>query len=200
MPPMTGQQALDALRAAPVPFLQTHRLVITALFDPTGPDQVWLYNDNQHFGGHDSFSMASGDPGIGAPVQLAVFGVQVLPFAAVNPAALPAAQLPAVGADFMATALLTGCAVVMQPLILGSGPFVAHIQPDIGQTGEQLQAQLQGARFAGSAHATGVYGRLNYPQPQRATVIGLRDGAHWTLYAQAFGALSIANVQSFPLS
>lgn len=200
--PMTGQEALAALLAAPMPFLHVHRLRITALFDPSGPDQVWLFNDNQHFGGHDSFSIDAANPGIGDPTPLAVFGVKVFDFAAINPAALPPAHLPPPGAGpgFMATVLLTGCSVVMQPLSAGSGPFVAHVQPDGGQTGQQLQAALQGARFAGSAHPTGVYGRLNYPQPQRATVIALRAGTHWTLYAQAFGALSIDTVQSVSLS
>lgn len=198
--PMTGHEALALLRANPLGFLGTHRLRITALFDPTGPDQVWLFNDQEHFGGHDSFSMQSSDPGYGGPAQLTVLGVAVLDFAAVDPTALPPALLPAAGLDFMATVMLTGCAVVTQPLVAGSGPFVAHIRPSPGQTGEQLQVALQAARFAGSAHATGVYGRLNYPQPQRATVIGLRDGTHWTLYAQAFGAASIDAVQSFQLS
>ena len=132
--PMTGNDALVALLANPMQFLQIHRLRITVLFAPTGPDQVWLFNDNQHFGGHDSFSIDAVNPGIGGPTPLGVFGVQVFGFAAVNPAALPPAQLPAAGAGpgFMATVLLTGCSAVMQPSSAGSGPFVAHIQPDAG--------------------------------------------------------------------
>jgi hypothetical protein len=199
---MTGQEALAALIADPKKFLKKHRLRVTALFTTSQQEVVWLYNDGQNFGGHDSFSIASDNPGTGHPTPVDVLGVRVYSFSDVNPTALPAATLPAAGAGpgLMATVMLTGCAVVTQDRRSGSGPFVAHIQPDAGQSGEQLEDALQGAHFAGSTHSTKVYGRRDYPHPQRATAIALREGTTWNLFTQAFGDHQIDEVKKFTLS
>jgi hypothetical protein len=200
---MTGQEALNKLLENPKKFLEKHRLKVTAHFADTQQEMVWLYNDGQNYGGHDSFDMANGaKPEHGHPVSLAVFGVRVYDYANIVSTALPAVPLPASGAGpgFMATVMLTGCTVVMQERAGGIGPFVAHILPATGQSGAQLEDALHDAKFTGSTHATKLYGRHQYPGTLSATTIALRDGSSWFLYTQSFGNNEIHEVKKYSLA
>lgn len=198
---MTGHEALTKLFADPKKFLKQHRLKVTAHFTATAGDATWLFNDSVSYGGHASFEINNGPkPVNGDPVSLGVFGVRVYSYGEIDRTALPAVALPSSGPSIMATAMLTGCTVVMQERADGDGPFIAHIQPNPGQTGEQVEDALQGARFSHSDHKTKLYGRHEYPGTLSATVIAVRDGSTWTLYAQSFGNHEIHDVKVYSLA
>lgn len=90
--------------------------------------------------------------------------------------------LDGTGPAVMVTGQLSGCSFVMQPA--GAGQVnVAHVQPQ-GQTGAALQGTLANglanAQVYGAAGTTG-----NYDSADRvASVIGVRIGGQWRIYAQ----------------
>lgn len=91
--------------------------------------------------------------------------------------------LDGTGPAIMVTGQLSGCSFVMLPA--GAGQVnVAHVQPQGGQTGAALQGTLASAMA--NAQVYGAAGtRGNYDSADRvASVIGVRVGGQWRIYAQ----------------
>jgi len=126
-------------------------------------------------------------PGFGIPNAwgFTAYSVVMQPSTGIVPAALVGLALPnAGGPDLMITGILNGCTFC----ILG-GPNqvqVAHVRP-VGRTAHSLQTLLAvSGRFAGSPHAPIMtFGQATeYTGFEDATVVGVRKGGRWKIYAQ----------------
>lgn len=113
--------------------------------------------------------------------------------------AIPFYTLDGGGPDIVVTGSLTGCSIVA--LRHAGTLLVAHIRPmrNIVRGGVQTHTNVSGltletelsnhGRFAGHpGSALTVYGASRYPS-HRATVVGVRKGAEWRLYAQSFAGM-----------
>lgn len=92
------------------------------------------------------------------------------------------------GPTIMVTGQLSGCSFVMLPGAAGVLD-VAHVQPQ-GQTGQALQttlaAAVPNAEIYGASGAGGNYDSVD----RRASIIGVRFGGVWRIYAQKQDALA----------
>ncbi len=97
-------------------------------------------------------------------------------------------RLGAAGPTVMITGQLSGCSFVMSPVAAGVVD-VAHVQPQ-GQTGQALQATLAAAvpnaEIYGAAGTGGNYDSAD----RRASIVGVRFGGAWRIYAQKQDALA----------
>jgi len=79
--------------------------------------------------------------------------------------------------QIMVTVQLSGCSFLWRTQ---NGVLeCAHLQPTGGLTGPQLQAQLTG-------HGANVYGRDDYGEGRVVTIVGVKRGSDWRIYAQKF--------------
>jgi hypothetical protein len=84
-------------------------------------------------------------------------------------------------ANIMVTVQLSGCTFLWRTQ---NGVLeCAHLQPTGGLTGPTLQNQLQG-------NGADVYGRNDYGEGRVVTIVGVRRGAGWKIYAQKFRVLT----------
>jgi len=74
------------------------------------------------------------------------------------------------------TGQLTGCSFIVRPG--EDGFYCTHIKP-AGQTGNQLQDQLNGFRMADTI----VYGMNDYGN-NAVSIIGFHNGLDWSIFAQ----------------
>ena len=107
-------------------------------------------------------------------------------------------NIPTGGPNIMVTGALTGCT-----FIIDRGPHgtiaCAHLQPN-GETGAQLHARLKTAGY------DKVYGRERYDHlhdstnplsfDRTVTIIGVRIGGHWQVYAQKLDVMNDYSIRS----
>ena len=100
-----------------------------------------------------------------------------------NITAMPYYCLDATGDGIMVTGELSNC--VFCWAVQGADLWCIHVQPVGGITPVALQLALStNGRFAAAPHAPlATFGRGQYPTG-RASVIGVRSGGTWSLYAQ----------------
>lgn len=106
------------------------------------------------------------------------------------------------GPGLLFTGSLTGCSVAMQNL--GNNRVaIAHVRPNSDMPDVAQGGMLDGAgvnTILSKSGWTAVYGRHNYADNRQATVVGVRRGGHWQIYAQkqeygGHGAGSIRSVK-----
>jgi hypothetical protein len=136
----------------------------------------WSGKDRRAF----TFDRAGGQAGfVGPTVQAAVVNIPVIASAAVqaNYANIGLHDLgTALGRDFAVTTLLNGCSFVID----GANPSVCHVQPTGGTTSGALRNALQphyGVVFGGG-------GNEYDHNVEDVTIIGIRRGGGWKIYAQ----------------
>lgn len=96
---------------------------------------------------------------------------------------MPHYVLDGTGDGLMVTGQLTGCCFSW--IVSGNDLWCTHVQPKDGISSAELQVELRhGGRFA-AAPTTPLhtFGRPEYPSGF-ASVIGVRSGGTWSLYAQ----------------
>ncbi len=100
-----------------------------------------------------------------------------------NVTAMPYYQLDATGDGLMVTGELSNCCFTWA--VQGADLWCIHVQPVGGITPIALQTAIAGTgRFAAAPHTPlATFGRNDYPVG-RASVIGVRQGGSWNLYAQ----------------
>jgi len=100
-----------------------------------------------------------------------------------NVTAMPYYQLDATGDGLMVTGELSGCCFTWA--VQGADLWCIHVQPVGGITSIALQNTIAlTGRFAADPHTPlATFGRNDYPAG-RASVIGVRQGGSWSLYAQ----------------
>lgn len=203
--PLTPLQALQALSLHPKTFLERHPVRIAGQNQPSG---VLMYQFNSRnlgastqrpgsilrthrMHGTEAFSI---DTMPGGTAFLA-HSVQMVS-SAIAPIALY--TLPAAGGpNIMVTGALSGCSFIANAGAAG-GVDCAHLQP-IGETAQQLQTRL-------SPNYTVVYGVHDYAHtvvmpdgPRRdrnVTILGVRRGGQWKIYAQKLDILNSYSIRS----
>ncbi len=99
-----------------------------------------------------------------------------------NIAAMDHYTLDNTGDGLMVTGELSGCCFCW--LLHGHELWCVHVRPIAGISSESLQAQLNATgRFNNDLTALNTYGKNDYNN-QNASVIGVRSGGVWKIYAQ----------------
>jgi hypothetical protein len=100
-----------------------------------------------------------------------------------NVTAMPYYQLDAAGDGLMVTGELSNCCFTWTAQ--GADLWCIHVQPVGGITPVALQNAIHmNGRFAAAPNSPlSTFGRNDYPAG-RASVIGVRQGGSWNLYAQ----------------
>jgi hypothetical protein len=181
---MTPEQAFNKLVEKPSDFLEKHVIRVQSLATPP-QTSYWIYDDGENLGGKQSFRIAAEDPSQPNQFQFTGTALPTQDSDTIDIESIAPTELQLTSTSPLMTVLLTGCSIVMQAS--ASSLLVAHIRPR-GIDGDKLQEKLEKkGQFQGTTSRSGlkVYGRENYPQPRRATVIGFLKGDEWKIYAQA---------------
>ncbi len=136
---------------------------------------------------------------VGGSVTTLVWHVDVQQANAINVGQIAPVPVSRAGPDIMVTTLLNGCSFVCEAV--GPNVLMAHIQPT-GTSSPALEAQLHatGALVGGGPPGTlSVFGGHQYNAYEDATVIGVRHGQNWHLFAQVHprGTRNISRVVEF---
>jgi hypothetical protein len=190
--PINPTQALDLLYRQPEQFLK--RYPVRIFGDPTGSHvsqyrieerhQLSSYRPGSVLGTlnmHETqlFEIRAQDSAMGKPPGSVWFDAHsVKMFESNKPHDIVIYRLAGTGPDLMVTGQLSGCSFAIRDN--GNGSMdVAHIRPNAQLTSEILQSTLQ---RTGAWHI--VYGREDYSSQRRASIIGVRVGIQWQIYAQ----------------
>lgn len=123
----------------------------------------------------------------GESAQLMVWHVDVASSANINIGAIPSLPVSRNGGpDIVVTTLLNGCTFACEPT--ANAVNMAHIQPTGGATAASLETDVlnNGSVGGGGVPATNVFGgeRCYTAASNDVTIIGVRNGAQWQIYAQ----------------
>ncbi len=209
----TPIEALGKLHGNPENFFRDYHVLVVRAVRQSGPTPYWfggvgyvhsrgktIYNRTARPDGilgrlrmHDSknfkFSPVRGDL-VGSPAPLMAWHVDVV---GSDSATIVGNVVPALavsrygGPDIVLTTLLNGCTFVCDPT--PHSVLMAHVQPKgAGTTGENLHARIQGGgmQLQGSQGVAGrrTFGRTDYTANDDVTIIGLRSGTVWRMFAQ----------------
>lgn len=94
-------------------------------------------------------------------------------------------RLPSIGGpNIMVTGQLSGCSFVFSPIAHSNDVNVAHVQPQVGNSGATLRTNLAAnhpnAFVFGISNQAGFYNGAN----RAVSVIGVRQGGIWRFYSQ----------------
>ncbi len=208
---MTPAQALIALAAHPRKFLESHHVMAYAGIPATFSAQQHQFGSggyvdalgmvgpaggsvfNRTAGTAKSFGPIGGtgkrafafcppgsmQAGLVAPIaQASVMNVPVVPSASLhgNYVGIALNDLGGVVRDFAVTTLLNGCSYVID----GANPSVTHIQPTGGDSSAHVRNQLHGNYVI----VYGGGGNEYDHNTEDVTIIGVRRGVGWKIYAQ----------------
>ncbi len=208
----TPAEALIKLRARPENFLKNYHVMTVRAMHQSGPTNFLfggtgyvdihtgnpVYNRTQRPGSilgthhmHDSKNYKfSTDPAdlIGTPAQVMAWHVDVSASAGIALGNIPSLAVSRNGGpDLMVTTLLNGCTFICEAR--ANDVLMAHVQPTGGTTAAQLETDvintgvLAGGGAAGSGIAFGG-GRSYTANNNDVTIIGIRNGTQWQVFAQ----------------
>lgn len=139
----------------------------------------------RHMHATTSFHLRLHTPPLGKPVNSYVptqaYYVPMLPATAATTYAGLAWTPLGLSTQLMVTVQLSGCSFLWRQN--GGTLECAHLQPTGGLDGNALQTQLSG-------NAGGIYGRTSYGEGRVVTLVGIRKGSDWRIYAQKCRVLS----------
>ena len=209
----TPTEALSKLQSDPVNFLRDYHVLVVRAKGQSGPTTYWFggvgyvhsrgktfYNRTARpdkilgeLWMHDSknFKFATDRRDlVGSPAQVMAWHVDVV---GSDSNAIVGNIVPALavsrngGPDIVLTTLLNGCTFACDPT--PHSVLMAHVQPKgEGTTGENLHVRIEsgGMQLQGSQGLAGkrTFGRINYTANDDVTIIGVRSGTRWRMFAQ----------------
>jgi hypothetical protein len=191
---MNEAQMLGLLRG-PTTEEVLKNILITIAGSTTRSGVVPYYMVSFPRNGKESFKIGSNAAAIGAGAQTVnANSIYMVPHADMPPLnQIDGYLLDQNGPDLMLTGMLSGCSFIMKPNADRSTIRCAHLQPPSGAgQGEALNTRcINTAGFKQDPGPVIVFGRTNYPDTQggrSATVLGVRRGAVWQIFAQQFNA------------
>lgn len=176
---MDSRQALSALQADPKGFLRKYTVRVAGHPSVSGIQQYYIGPRAATPNFFDINNIPSA-----AATSFMAWSVLMVHYNAVNPGALQPLVVSANGGpDIMVTGLLNGCTFCM--LKVQNGVAMTHVKPT-GIDAIKLHTTLttQG-RFQNNPSPFQTFGQASdYTGTEDATLIGIRKGGIWKVYAQ----------------